>query len=693
MNITKSASILDWRTNTQGRWTAVADDIAPSTQDISFGNGYTATVTNRKITVENQTRPSGTVTYAVEDVANTAYAGNLAAVGSVKDTLDVVTGERTSKTVTITLDGTENWVNYTYTSGTKMSRGFTIYNFLNYQPNRLAYIVDNSLFGSVSGMTEWDGNKPVIWIGVSNANLYIAWNAYNNQAIVPSSWYDYSTDTLNVAGFKAWLAEHPVTVTYAPPANQQPEPVEDIPQPLSLSTGSNIASMTDTSTGNKPSFPMSYDGTDYTISTKSARVYLKDVNGTVERVTGVTSIPVRGGRDNVMDLTRMFGSGLEPGTLDAFYSLFPAWRGYKLPYNEGNLLNFKGTGLKSVGFNQFNGEYSEEGKYLTSTGTLTANASYNVTDYLRAIPGQTYRLTAYGNAPSICWYTYDKTLISGTAYGHASTWQEDVFTAPANAYWVRFSVYMPRVAETCFYFQWTGTRNGDYEPYWDYTRPIPTLTYFQDGMNGRGNIYDEINDRQAIRRFGVVDLGTLEWIWQSGGDYGYWRSSSIQNSIKIPSTTSTVASVISDYYSATSQSTIGGSAEKAGLLAITSTGSIYINTGSTTESPSGWLVYELATPVVTTFSEEISTTARISDFGTEECLPVNGHDPVTAPFRGMVLYQDDYARTITKLPENYQSQESMDNLLVLLGQLHNGIISATFDAASQSYKYNFTPNE
>lgn len=117
-----------------------------------------------------------------------------------------------------------------------------------------------------------------------------------------------------------------------------------------------------------------------------------------------------------------------------------------------------------------------------------------------------------------------------------------------------------------------------------------------------------------------------------------------------------------------------------------------VNNGSATETPSGWLVYELATPVVTTFSEEISTTARISDYGTEECLPVNGYDPVTAPFRGMVLYQDDYARTITKLPENYQSQESMDNLLELLGQLHNGIISTTFDAASQSYKYNFTPN-
>ena len=135
-----------------------------------------------------------------------------------------------------------------------------------------------------------------------------------------------------------------------------------------------------------------------------------------------------------------------------------------------------------------------------------------------------------------------------------------------------------------------------------------------------------------------------------------------------------------------------GLASNLNSMAIGTNGLITVNNGSTTETPTGWLVYELATPVVTTFSEEISTTARISDYGIEECLPVNGYDPVTAPFRGIVLYQDDYARTITKLPENYQSQDSMNNLLALLGQLHNGTIKATFDSANQVYTYQFTPN-
>jgi hypothetical protein len=118
-----------------------------------------------------------------------------------------------------------------------------------------------------------------------------------------------------------------------------------------------------------------------------------------------------------------------------------------------------------------------------------------------------------------------------------------------------------------------------------------------------------------------------------------------------------------------------------------------VNNGSTTESPTGWLVYELATPVVTTFPEEISATARISDYGTEECLPVNGYDPVTAPFRGMVLYQDDYARTITKLPENYISKESFESFLALVGPLLNGTVSMTYNQSTGQYAFSFTQNE
>jgi hypothetical protein len=186
----------------------------------------------------------------------------------------------------------------------------------------------------------------------------------------------------------------------------------------------------------------------------------------------------------------------------------------------------------------------------------------------------------------------------------------------------------------------------------------------------------------------VVDLGTLEWA-HSGSDPGYWVSTGIKNVAKKVATNSQTPNSICSTYNVSSPN---DAISIIDTVSINTDGNIVANTGSTTEPPSGWLVYELATPVVTTFSEEISTTARISDYGTEECIPVNGYTPITAPFRGIVLYQDDYARTITKLPENYQSQDSMDNLLALLGQLHNGIIKAKFDSANQVYTYQFIPN-
>lgn len=541
MNITRNTSILDWKTNTQGRWTAIIPDISPSTSNISFSRGYESTVTGRKVSITNTSRPVGEVTYEVEGIENTAYADNLAAVGTVKDTLDVATGERNTKLGVITLNGTENW---SWSSSTP-----------------LAYISYTSL-----GVPEWPSRSGGITAicgilpCVSRNDLNSDISAFsmgdttgNNQSNIDIRIEGKSS----LADVKAWLAANPLTIYYELAI---PTSTEDAPQELSLVEGSNTASMTRSSTGDKTEFPMSYDGTDYTISTKSTRVYLKDVNGTVERATGITSIDVRGGRDNVMDLTRMFGAGLEPGTLADFYSLFPTWMGYRLPYNKGSLLNFKGTGLKSVGFNLLDtgnrtlgtlgntaasnttvrGIFDETkyyvglnsqnyyyptqvNSYSVTATQITVNAkqsTYGVAFPIRAIPGMTYRFeeTYITSGNRFAFYTYNGTYISGVADRYAE--------APENAYWC-LVIYAPTTGNTtttwtnpCVHLQWSGTRNGDYEPYWDYVRPIPTLTYFPDGMNGRGQVYDEINPRQAIKRFGKVDLETLNWTWNSSSDYG-----------------------------------------------------------------------------------------------------------------------------------------------------------------------------
>ena len=52
----------------------------------------------------------------------------------------------------------------------------------------------------------------------------------------------------------------------------------------------------------------------------------------------------------VYDLTKMFGSGNEPTTVDEFTSLFPL---SYYSYNQGSLLSFNGNGIKTVGKNLF----------------------------------------------------------------------------------------------------------------------------------------------------------------------------------------------------------------------------------------------------------------------------------------------------------------------------------------------------
>ena len=690
MTTTLDAATLDWRTNGKGTWRTLIEDIAANTTDISFSEGYTATVTGKKVTISNTARPTGTVTFAT-DSDNTAYVSLLASVGSSKDTLDAVTGDRTDKFDKLEININNYPSPTTYSSGSW--RGFYLSSSFTTYTTRVGYIASNPEITSLP-TTGSTAVNPHMWLGVNNSGLYLVWST--SATYVPSEWYDMENDTYNLNGFKAWLADNPFEVFYK---KQTAGILEDTPQEVPMEDGTNFVNADNTDA----SYSTSYDGTDYTIATKSARKYIKTINGSTELTTGVSSVAVRGGRDNLIDLTRMFGAGLEPGTLDAFYNLFPTWRGYKLPYNNGSLLNFKGTGLKSVGFNlldlagrtlgepQYTAQSNttirgifDETKYyvgMSATNyytpssvkayTITSNSvyvktngdAYGVAFPIRVIPGQVYRFENWVSTRTrFAFYTYNGTFLE-------QVYTTEYAETPANAYWclVCFvttdSTNGTTVTDPCVHLQWSGTRNGDYETYWDYVRPIPTLTYFPDGMNGRGQVYDEINPRQAVKRFGKVDLGTLEWT-PSGN--GVWTTTFSGMKSSSP------AIIPSEGYDISASGT---------TLTVTSD-----------SEPVGDMVYELATPVITTFPEEISATARISDYGTEECLPVNGYDPVTAPFRGMVLYQDDYARTITKLPENYISKESMEALLTLLGSLHNGNISMTYNQSTTEYNFSFTPN-
>jgi hypothetical protein len=652
-------------------------------------------------------------------MGGSATFSDLHGVGDVKETLDIVTGEKQVKFGSVDL-GILTW---SKTTG-------------NVLPTNSFYTTNLQQLG--------------FYFGGSNNEVggYVACSAY--------PWYDgagYSDmpdrTIKGIIGISAGASQdllirdsrfadgaslkQALSGVYAYLPLAEPTTSTETPQPLTFTAGLNNVHEENMDIAGTP-IDMEYTGTDYVIPTKSSRKYVKTIDGVTELVTGGNAVSVRGGRDNLIDLTRMFGAGLEPGTLDAFYHLFPAWRGYRIPYNKGSLLNFKGTGLKSVGFNLLDvagrtlgqpqnttainttvrGPFDESKYYVGFTANnyyIPSNvSSHNITAtsiYVRAfnaygigfpihvIPGQTYRIENFiSGKTAVGLYTYEGK--------HLAYITVQSFTVPSNGYWAMMC-FVPIGTNTtevtftnpCVHLQWTGTRNGDYEPYWSYTRPVPTLTYFPSGMNGRGDVYDEMNERNYVKRFGMVDLGTLNWTHSDAyGLPGIWTSSIGPSDIKkpaSPNSTSDITMVASEYMLVPATS-LEANSNGAGNFAIHTNGQVKVNNGSATEHPTGWLVYELATPVVTTYDESPNLTAQISDYGTEESLPANGYKPVTAPFSGVVLYASDYARTITKLSENYISKESMEALLALVGPLLHGTIGMTYNQSTGEYAFNFTAN-
>ena len=192
------------------------------------------------------------------------------------------------------------------------------------------------------------------------------------------------------------------------------------------------------------------------------------------------------------------------------------------PYDAGSLISFGGTSLKSVGFNQWDGSYGEDGKYLRADGTIGNDTTNAITPYIKVFSNTDYYIKnmpwAHSENTALCWYDANKNYISGIA--NKKTQQliyNKVVTSPANAAYMRCTYYKPN-NESCINLS-DASRNGTYAP------PIdPTKVYgkvngeggyvqcFPNGMKSAGNAYDEIKGNVAIKRIGIqANMGTLQW--------------------------------------------------------------------------------------------------------------------------------------------------------------------------------------
>ncbi|MBQ5693432.1 MAG: hypothetical protein IIV72_08270 [Alistipes sp.] len=171
-----------------------------------------------------------------------------------------------------------------------------------------------------------------------------------------------------------------------------------------------------------------------------------------------------------VDLTAMFGTGNEPTTVEEFRALYP--NSY-YPYNAGELRNLVCSGIKTVGFNEFNGAYAR----VLPNESYYLGGSYTSIGFATEIGGATESISIPSNR-----------IYTPTQLGYIYATGTDI----------------------CINLHHTGYRDGEYEPYKEvtHTLPLSQITNGEPLRKAGGEVYDEINETEYIRRVGVRGYAT-----------------------------------------------------------------------------------------------------------------------------------------------------------------------------------------
>ena len=196
-------------------------------------------------------------------------------------------------------------------------------------------------------------------------------------------------------------------------------------------------------------------------------------------------------------------------------------------------------------------------------------------------------------------------------------------------------------------FNGTGLKTENASQTESNTLSLPISTLFPTGMKDSSVTYevvDELTNSEATTKVGSVDLGTLNWSYNS--DAGHLRFySEIINDSKKPSLSTILANIICSKYQTISESRVFGNTEIGICLTTTGRIMIYDPSYSSAEAfkqamtdQNVKLYYELETPT----SQEVSLdlTYPVYNNGTEQILPVNGSTPTTSSMKATIEYPD-----------------------------------------------------
>lgn len=353
---------------------------------------------------------------------------------------------------------------------------------------------------------------------------------------------------------------------------------------------------------------------------------------------------------DAIDLTLIYGSGNEPSTPAQFEADYFKWFGKPLtyePYDEGSLRSVKISGIKSVGFNQWDEEWvvgtiDGNGQYQSSGNRVVAK------NFIKVFPNVSYYKS--NNAAWVYFYDKEKKYISNS--------DTSPFTTPSNCCFIKFYTIENYGTtynnDICINIS-DINKNGTYEKYWSETRniPITTLTgkvngqgesvvVFPNGMLSAGSVHDEIYKQggktYAVKRIGRVDLGSLSWTAAQFNGQDTFRTFNVTNSKE--HINNSLGNYIIPIYEQISRFnalqstdnkvyTLNSNYHARNTFAIRDTS--YSDAATFKTALNGvYLHYELAEPVIYELdSFTLPVSYNCAALGTEEILPENSSTPTS----------------------------------------------------------------
>jgi hypothetical protein len=378
------------------------------------------------------------------------------------------------------------------------------------------------------------------------------------------------------------------------------------------------------------------DTTSVTLTAKHK--YITNIGGTIslQSPTSATTINVEGGVDKVTDLTKMFGAGNEPTTVEQFYELLP--EGVDInAYNKGEKVDANYKSIKSTGFNQFNGTYAK----VLGGVKYYLGGTYTSIGYTTEKGGTTEAITL----PT-------STEIVGT------TPSDRLYTPSQNGY-----IYA-QGTDICINIAWDeySALNGQYKPYNPFYRYLGWVSkYFPNGMRSAGNVADEIRFNattqqwEAVQRVGIVDLGSLTWGYGTPtGSYElfYTSANSIENALYYGG--GVLPNAISELYMPVTANLLSANGENNTFTLFDGNKRMMVRNTSYTDAETFkaamdgvMLNYELATPIVTPITEDVNLAYDVADYGTEQLIVADGAQ--SAPLSAEVVYEPNVLASIKQV--------------------------------------------